>query len=77
LLVKDLSFVSYDDFIWSDFFSPRLTCIAHPKYMLGFKAAETLISRIEGKHKRLRKEVLENRLQVRASSITVRNSARG
>jgi LacI family transcriptional regulator len=71
---EDISIVSYDDFIWNDFFSPRLTCVAQPKYMLGFKAAETLISRIQGKHKRQRKEVLENRLHVRASSIAVRNS---
>lgn len=73
---KDISLVSYDDFVWNDFFSPRLTCVAQPKYMLGFKAAETLISRIQGKHKRPRKEVLENRLRVRASSIAVRNSSR-
>jgi LacI family transcriptional regulator len=73
---KDISIVSYDDFIWSEFFSPRLTCVAQPKYMLGFKATETLISRIESKHKRLRREVLENRLQIRESSIVVGNSAR-
>lgn len=73
---KDISIVSYDDFIWSDVFSPRLTCVAQPKYMLGFKAAETLISRIQGKHKRPRMEVLENKLQIRASSIAVRNSSR-
>jgi LacI family transcriptional regulator len=73
---RDISIVSYDDFIWNDFFSPRLTCVAQPKYMLGFKAAETLISRIQGKHKRPRKEVLENKLQVRASSIAARNPSR-
>jgi LacI family transcriptional regulator len=70
---RDISIVSYDDFVWNDFFSPRLTCVAQPKYMLGFKAAETLISRIQGKHKRPRKEVLENKLQVRASSIAIRS----
>jgi DNA-binding LacI/PurR family transcriptional regulator len=70
---KDISIVSYDDFIWSDVFPPRLTCVVQPKYMLGYKAAETLISRIQGKHKRPRKEVLDNRLQIRASSIALRS----
>jgi LacI family transcriptional regulator len=72
---RDISIVSYDDFIWNDYFSPRLTCVVQPKYLLGYKAAETLISRIQGKHKRVRKEVLENRLQVRASSIGVRSTS--
>jgi LacI family transcriptional regulator len=72
---RDISIVSYDDFIWNDVFSPRLTSVVQPKYMLGYKAAETLISRIQGKHKRVRKEVLENRLQIRASSIAARKSS--
>lgn len=72
---KDISIVSYDDFIWSDIFPPRLTCVVQPKYMLGYKAAETLISRIQGKHKRPRREVLENRLQIRSSSIAAPRNA--
>jgi LacI family transcriptional regulator len=72
---RDISIVSYDDFIWNDYFSPRLTCVVQPKYLLGYKAAETLISRIQGKHKRVRKEILENKLQVRGSSIAVRSSS--
>lgn len=74
---KDISIVSYDDFIWNDIFPPRLTCVAQPKYMLGFKAAEMLISRIQGKHKRPRKEVLENKLYVRDSSIAVHHASLG
>jgi LacI family transcriptional regulator len=66
---KDLSIVSYDDFIWNDVFPPRLTCIVQPKYKLGHRAAEILLSRIQKKHKRPKREVLENTLQVRASSI--------
>jgi LacI family transcriptional regulator len=65
---KDLSIVSYDDFVWNDVFPPRLTCIVQPKYRLGYRAAEILLSRIQKKHKRIRHEVLENTLQVRASS---------
>lgn len=66
---KDLSIVSYDDFIWNDVFPPRLTCIVQPKYKLGHRAAEILLSRIQKKHKRPKREVLENTLQVRASSV--------
>jgi LacI family transcriptional regulator len=66
---KDVSIVSYDDFIWNDIFSPHLTCVTQPKYNLGYKAAAILLSRIQKKHKRLRRVVLENTLHVRATSI--------
>jgi len=65
---RDVSVVSYDDFFWNGVFSPRLTCIAQPKYRLGYKAAEVLLSRIQKKHKRKQTMVLENTLQVRATS---------
>jgi len=65
---RDLSVVSYDDFLWNDVFEPQLTCIAQPKYKLGLRAAEILFSRIQKKHKRFRTEVLENTLQVRSSA---------
>jgi LacI family transcriptional regulator len=65
----DVSIVSYDDFIWNDIFSPHLTCVTQPKYNLGYKAAETLLSRIRKKHKRPQRVVLDNSLHVRATSI--------
>ena len=65
---RDVSIVSYDDFFWNDVFSPRLTCVAQPKYQLGYKAAEVLLSRIQKKHKRKQTVVLENSLQVRGTS---------
>lgn len=66
---RDVSVVSYDDFIWNDIFSPHLTCVAQPKYSLGYKAAEVLISRIRKKHKRLQHVVMENTLHIRDTSI--------
>ena len=65
---RDVSVVSYDDFFWNGVFSPRLTCVAQPKYQLGYKAAEVLLSRIQKKHKRKQTMVLENTLHVRATS---------
>ncbi len=65
---RDVSVVSYDDFFWNSVFSPRLTCVAQPKYQLGYKAAEVLLSRIQKKHKRKQTVVFENTLQVRATT---------
>lgn len=39
----DLSVVGYDDIVYSDFFSPRLTTIRQPAYDMGFEAAAKLI----------------------------------
>jgi LacI family transcriptional regulator len=65
----DVSIVSYDDFVWNDIFSPHLTCVTQPKYSLGYKAAEILLSRIRRKHKRPQRVVLENTLHIRETSI--------
>lgn len=65
---KDVSIVSYDDFMWNDFFSPHLTCVTQPKYSLGYKAADVLLSRILKKHKRPQHVVLENSLNIRTTS---------
>ena len=65
---RDVSIVSYDDFLWNDVFTPRLSCVAQPKYQLGYTAAEVLLSRIQKKHKRRQSVVLENTLQVRDTS---------
>ncbi len=64
---QDVAVVSYDDFLWSRFFRPKLTCVEQPKYELGFQATELLLKRLQGKHKRARLIVLKNRLRVRES----------
>ena len=65
---QDVAVVSYDDFTWNDIFHPKLTSVVQPKYMLGYRAAEMLLSRIHHKHKRVRLEVLKNDFVVRESS---------
>jgi LacI family transcriptional regulator len=65
---KDISIVSYDDFIWADAFNPPLTSVAQPQYELGYKAADVLLSRISKKHKRPQHVVLENSLHIRATT---------
>ena len=41
---RDLSVVGYDDIILASYVSPRLTTVAQDKYLMGYKAAEMLIS---------------------------------
>lgn len=65
---EDISLISYDDLIWNEVFSPKLSCIEQPKYQLGYRSTEILFSRILGRHKRLKIEVLKNRLRLRGSS---------
>jgi len=65
---QDVAVVSYDDFTWNEVFHPRLTCVVQPKYLIGYRAAEILLSRIQKKHKRVRLEVLQNDFVVRESS---------
>jgi DNA-binding LacI/PurR family transcriptional regulator len=64
---EDIAVVSYDDVPWSDSFRPKLTCVEQPKYLLGYRGAEMLFSRILGKHKRKKIEVLNNEFHVRDS----------
>lgn len=64
---QDVAVVSYDDFLWSQFFHPKLTCIEQPKYELGFKAMELLLSRLRGRHKKPKLVVLKNKLNIRES----------
>jgi LacI family transcriptional regulator len=69
---EDISIVSYDDFFWNDVFHPKLTCVEQPKYQLGRRSTEILLSRIAGKHKRPKYEVLKNELRIRESSAPYR-----
>lgn len=44
---RDLSVVGYDDIILASYVSPRLTTVAQDKFLMGYKAAEMLISMLE------------------------------
>lgn len=45
---RDVAFVCYDDFEWSDLFEPRLTTAAQDVKTIGATAAELLLRRIRG-----------------------------
>jgi len=72
---RDISIVSYDDFVWNDVFPPKLTSIVQPKYAIGHTSAEILLARIAGKHKRPRFQVLPNGLNARESAAVFKKSA--
>lgn len=44
----DVAFVAYDDFEWSDLFSPRLTAAAQDVDSMGRRAVDLLVERING-----------------------------
>jgi LacI family transcriptional regulator len=60
---RDLSVVGYDDIILSSYVHPRLTTIAQDKYLMGYKAAEMLISMLNGQDGHLC--ILETKLVIR------------
>ncbi len=64
---QDVSIVSYDDFVWNDVFEPCLTSVEQPKYLLGCRSMEILLSRVQKRHKRPKFEVLPNSLRIRNS----------
>ena len=44
----DVALVAYDDFEWSDLFSPRLTAVAQDVDSMGRRAVDLLVERIDG-----------------------------
>jgi LacI family transcriptional regulator len=72
---RDLSIVSYDDFVWNNVFPPKLTSIVQPKYAIGHTSAEILLARIAGKHKRPKFQELQNGLHVRNSTAPLKKIA--
>jgi len=72
---RDVSIVSYDDFVWNDVFPPKLTSIVQAKYAIGHTSAEILLARIAGKHKRPKFQVLTNGLHVRDSTAPLKKIA--
>jgi DNA-binding LacI/PurR family transcriptional regulator len=46
---EDLGFLTFDELTLDDLFRPSITTILQPAYEIGFKAAEILFERIQGK----------------------------
>jgi DNA-binding LacI/PurR family transcriptional regulator len=43
---RQVSVVGFDDFVWSQAFSPKLTTVAQPSFELGKRAMQMLIQKI-------------------------------
>ena len=63
-----LSVIGFDDILISTYTLPSLSTVVQPKYELGQKAAEMLLSRIQKSKEPLRNIVLPTQLIVRAST---------
>jgi DNA-binding LacI/PurR family transcriptional regulator len=68
---RDLSVVGYDDIILASYVRPRLTTVAQDKYLMGYKAAEMLISMLN-EDKKGHTCVLPTELKKRDTTTTVR-----
>ena len=70
---QDVSVLGFDDFEWSELFSPRLTTVVQPSHQMGEVAAEMLIRTLMGSDQRAESgerhcEVLKAELRVREST---------
>jgi DNA-binding LacI/PurR family transcriptional regulator len=46
---RDIAFATFDELTVDDLFSPSITTVVQPAYDIGFRAAQMLLDRIEGK----------------------------
>jgi LacI family transcriptional regulator len=46
---RDIAFATFDELAVEDLFSPSITTVVQPAYDIGFKAAQILLDRIEGR----------------------------
>ncbi len=67
---EDVALASFDDLPGGAAFRPQVTSVAQPAFEIGFRGAELLIDRIEGRltNKRKQTVVLEPELKIRESS---------
>jgi LacI family transcriptional regulator len=68
---RDIAFATFDELTVDDLFSPSITTVVQPAYDIGFRAAQMLLDRIEGK------EPLASPITVRLPAILkVRESSK-
>lgn len=63
----DISFVCFDDMLWTTAFQPPITAVAQPTYELGTLAAEFLLKRLQNPQRSVSKVALETKLMRRNS----------
>jgi len=64
---EDIGLVGYDDIPFSSLISPSLTTIKLKKQELGIESVKLLLSRINGRHKKIKKVVLDLELITRGT----------
>ncbi len=69
---RDVAIASFDDFPLAEAFQPRMTAVAQPAYSIGYRGAELLIARIEGRPA----EPRPSRIRL-ATQLLVRESSTG
>jgi len=69
---RDVAVASFDDFPLAEAFQPRMTAVAQPAYSIGYRGAELLIARIEGRPA----EPRPSRIRL-ATQLLVRESSTG
>lgn len=69
---RDVAVASFDDFPLAEAFQPRMTAVAQPAYCIGYRGAELLIARIEGRPV----EPRPSRIRL-ATQLLVRESSTG
>jgi LacI family transcriptional regulator len=70
---QDVSVFGFDDFDWSELFSPRLTTIVQPSYEMGMRATEMLLQLIQARNQHL--ESPERNRVVLKAELRIRDSA--
>lgn len=69
---RDVAVASFDDFPLAEALQPRMTAVAQPAYSIGYRGAELLIARIEGRPA----EPRPSRIRL-ATQLLVRESSTG
>ena len=64
---RDVALVGFDDFSFADLLEPATTVVAQDAELLGVRAAELILSRLDGDRTRARTLTLDTRLIVRGS----------
>ncbi len=67
----DLSFICFDDMLWTTAFQPPITAVAQPTYELGTTAAEFLLERLKNFESPINHSFLETKLILRDSCQAV------
>jgi len=71
---EDISIMGFDDLKFSSHLEVPLTTVKQPKYEIGLKACEILISKIKKKRKKIQHIVLPTQLVIRSSCKEIKSS---